>query len=181
MSRYPTYLLDRAKLADAHTYAVAAKHGAYEALRKILKDGITPAQVIQAVKDSGLRGRGGAGFPTGMKWGFMPDPAKDSRPRYLALNADESEPGTCKDRVLMELDPHGFLEGCLVAAYAIRAQAVYIYVRGEYRLPYNRVAAAVEEARKQKLVGKNILGSDFSCEVWMHKGAGAYICGEETG
>ncbi len=181
MTKYPTYLLDRAKIADAHTFAVAQKHGAYEALRKILKEGISQTQVIAVVKDSGLRGRGGAGFSTGMKWSFMPDHTKDLRPRYLAINADESEPGTCKDRVIMELDPHGFLEGCLVAAYAIRAQAIYIYVRGEYRHPYNRVAAAVEEARKAGLVGKNILGSDFSCEVFMHKGAGAYICGEETG
>ncbi|MCC6671400.1 MAG: NADH-quinone oxidoreductase subunit F, partial [Planctomycetes bacterium] len=107
MSQHPTYLLDRAKIEGAHTLAVAQKHGAYEALRKILKEGITYAQVIQVVKDSGLRGRGGAGFPTGMKWSFMPDPAKDPRPRYLAVNADESEPGTCKDRVLMEQDPHG--------------------------------------------------------------------------
>jgi NADH-quinone oxidoreductase subunit F len=99
----------------------------------------------------------------------------------LAINADESEPGTCKDRVIMELDPHGFLEGALVSAYAIRAQAIYIYVRGEYRLPYKRVLDAVTEARKAGLLGKNILGSDFSCEVWMHQGAGAYICGEETG
>ncbi|MBK8179947.1 MAG: NADH-quinone oxidoreductase subunit NuoF [Planctomycetes bacterium] len=181
MSQHPTYLLDRAKIEGAHTLAVAQKHGAYEALRKILKEGITYAQVIQVVKDSGLRGRGGAGFPTGMKWSFMPDPAKDPRPRYLAVNADESEPGTCKDRVLMEQDPHGFIEGCLVAAYAIRAQAVYIYVRGEYRHPYNRVFQALAEARKAGLVGKRILGSDFDCEVWMHKGAGAYICGEETG
>ena len=180
-TKYPTYLLDRAKIEGAHTLAVAQKHGAWEALRKILKDGITYAQVIQAVKDSGLRGRGGAGFPTGMKWSFMPDPVKDPRPRYVAINADESEPGTCKDRVIMELDPHGFLEGALVAAYAMRAQVVYVYVRGEYRLPYKRVADAVAEARKAGLIGKNILGSDFSCEVYMHQGAGAYICGEETG
>ena len=181
MSNYPTYLLDRAKITDAHTLAVAQKHGAYEALRKVLKEGISYAEVIRVVKDSGLRGRGGAGFSTGMKWSFMPDPVTDPRPRYLAINADESEPGTCKDRVLMEQDPHGFLEGCLLSAYAIRAKVIYIYVRGEYRAPYNRVLAAIAQARAAGLIGKKILGSDFDCEVWMHKGAGAYICGEETG
>jgi Na+-translocating ferredoxin:NAD+ oxidoreductase RnfC subunit len=99
------------------------------------------------VKDSGLRGRGGAGFPTGLKWSFMPDPQKDPRPRYLAVNADESEPGTCKDRVLMEEDPHGLVEGILIACYAMRVSTAYVYVRGEYRLPHDRVAAAIAEAR----------------------------------
>ena len=117
------------------------------------------------VKESGLRGRGGAGFPTGLKWSFMPDHTKDERPRYLAVNADESEPGTCKDRVLMEQDPHGLIEGCLVAAYAMRIGAVYIYVRGEYRLSYDRLVRAIEEARADGLVGERILGSEFSCEI----------------
>jgi NADH-quinone oxidoreductase subunit F len=181
MKTYPSYLLDRCRLPDAHTLAVYRSHAGYEALAKILREPLSPEQVIQLVKDSGLRGRGGAGFPTGLKWSFMPDPAKDSRPRYLAVNADESEPGTCKDRVLMERDPHGLIEGSLIAAYAMRAKAIYIYVRGEYRLSYDRLQAALDEARRANLIGERILGSDFSCEVWMHKGAGAYICGEETG
>ena len=181
MKQYPTYLLDRARLDDSHTLDVYRAHEGYTALETVLKQPLTPEEVIGVVKESGLRGRGGAGFPTGLKWSFMPDVTKDSRPRYLAVNADESEPGTCKDRVLMTEDPHGLVEGALIAAYAMRAEAVYIYVRGEYRLPYDRVQAAIDEARAANLVGKHILGSDFSCEVWMHKGAGAYICGEETG
>jgi NADH-quinone oxidoreductase subunit F len=181
MKHFDTWLLDRARLDGSHKLDAFKKLGGYRAFETMLKKGTTPAQVIDEMKKSGLRGRGGAGFPTGMKWSFMPDPAKDPRPRYLAINADESEPGTCKDRVLMERDPHGLIEGCLVAAYAIRAQAVYIYVRGEYRLSYDRVHAAIAEARAARLVGKNILGTDFSCEIHMHKGAGAYICGEETG
>jgi NADH-quinone oxidoreductase subunit F len=178
---FETYLLSRCKIDGAHTLSGYQEHDGYKALRKILTTPLSYADVIEEVKASGLRGRGGAGFPTGLKWSFMPDPEKDPRPRYLAVNADESEPGTCKDRVLMERDPHGLVEGSLIAAYAMRAQAVYIYVRGEYRLAYNRVAAAVEEARAANLVGQNILGTDYSCEVYMHKGAGAYICGEETG
>ena len=178
---HPTYLLDRAAADDSHTLAAYRKAGGYAVLEKVLKTPIEPAEVTAIVKESGLRGRGGAGFPTGLKWSFMPDPERDPRPRYLAVNADESEPGTCKDRVLMREDPHGLIEGCLIAAWAMKLEAVYIYVRGEYRLPYDRVQAAIDEARGANLVGKNILGTDFSCEIWMHKGAGAYICGEETG
>ncbi|MDA1263713.1 MAG: NADH-quinone oxidoreductase subunit NuoF [Planctomycetota bacterium] len=180
MSQFPTYLLDHAAREDSHTLKVYREHGGYTALEKALKL-MTPEAVIDEVKASGLRGRGGAGFPTGLKWSFMPDPEKDKRPRYVAINADESEPGTCKDRVLMREDPHGLVEGTLIAAYAMRCEAAYIYVRGEYRLPYDRVQAAIDEARAAGLVGQNILGSDFSCELHMHKGAGAYICGEETG
>ena len=175
------YLLTRAEQADSHTLEVYRKTGGYQALEKVVKGNMPPADVVEEVKKSGLRGRGGAGFPTGLKWSFMPDPEKDPRTRYLAVNADESEPGTCKDRVLMREDPHGLVEGCLIAAWAMRLDAVYIYVRGEYRLPYDRVQAAVDEARAAGLVGENILGTDFSCEIHMHKGAGAYICGEETG
>ena len=179
MSR-ETYLLDRCELEDSHTLDVYKASGGYTALEKALKS-MTPTEVIEEVKASGLRGRGGAGFPTGLKWSFMPDPAKDTRRRYVAINADESEPGTCKDRMLMREDPHGVLEGALIAAYAMRCEAVYIYVRGEYRHPYDRMQAAIDEARAVSLVGERILGTDFSCEVHMHKGAGAYICGEETG
>jgi NADH-quinone oxidoreductase subunit F len=181
MKEFETYLLARGRIEGATGLAVARKHGAYEALEKVLREPLSQTDVIAKVKDSGLRGRGGAGFPTGLKWSFMPDHEKDPRPRYLAVNADESEPGTCKDRVLMEKDPHGLIEGSLIGAYAMRAQAVYIYVRGEYRTSYDRLQAAIDEARAANLIGKNILGSDFSCEVHMHKGAGAYICGEETG
>lgn len=181
MSKYPTYLLDRAKLDDSHTLEVARANGAYQALEKVLKTPLERADVTGEVKNAGLRGRGGAGFPTGLKWTFMPDPEKDPRRRYMAVNGDESEPGTCKDRVLLREDPHGLIEGCMIAAYAMQLEAVYVYLRGEYRLPYRRMQAAVDEARAAGLVGKNIMGTDFSCELHMHMGAGAYICGEESG
>jgi NADH-quinone oxidoreductase subunit F len=175
------YLTSRVGLPGSHTLPVYRANGGYAALAQVLTGGFTPAQVIQLVKDSGLRGRGGAGFATGLKWSFMPDPEKDPRPRYLAVNADESEPGTCKDRVLMEQDPHGLVEGILIACFAMRVRTAYVYVRGEYRKSYDRVAAAIAEARAAGLVGAKILGTGFACDIWMHKGAGAYICGEETG
>jgi len=181
VNKHPSYLLDRTTLDGSHTLDVYRRNGGYEALETILKEGHSPEQVIDLVKNSGLRGRGGAGFPTGLKWSFMPDARKDKRARYLAVNADESEPGTCKDRVLMEEDPHGLIEGILIACYAMRIRTSYVYVRGEYRFPYDRVAAAIEEARAAGIVGDGVLGSTFSCDIWMHKGAGAYICGEETG
>ena len=178
---HETYLLDRSKLANSHTLEVARADGAYAALRKVFESSMSPESVVEEVKKSGLRGRGGAGFPTGLKWSFMPNHESDSRTRYMALNADESEPGTCKDRILMREDPHCLIEGCLSAAFAMRLDAVYIYVRGEYRLPYDRMQSALDEAREAGIVGDNILGSGYSCEIHMHKGAGAYICGEETG
>jgi NADH-quinone oxidoreductase subunit F len=178
---HETYLLDRSKLADSHTLEVARADGAYGALQKVFESSMSPESVVGEVKKSGLRGRGGAGFPTGLKWSFMPNHESDNRTRYMAVNADESEPGTCKDRILMREDPHCLIEGCLIAAFAMRLDAVYIYVRGEYRLPYDRMQAALDEARAAGIVGDNILGSGYSCEIHMHKGAGAYICGEETG
>ncbi|HIF39547.1 MAG TPA: NADH-quinone oxidoreductase subunit NuoF [Planctomycetes bacterium] len=181
MTSHETYLLNRAKLADSHTLEVARADGAYGALRKVFETSMSPEDVVEEVKKSGLRGRGGAGFPTGLKWSFMPNHESDSRTRYMAVNADESEPGTCKDRVLLREDPHCLIEGCLIAAFAMRLDAVYVYVRGEYRLPYDRMQAALDEARAAGILGDNILGSGFSCEIHMHKGAGAYICGEETG
>jgi NADH-quinone oxidoreductase subunit F len=181
VKEFPTYLLANARTPGAHALATYRERGGYRALEKVLKTPIPPAQVIADVKASGLRGRGGAGFPTGLKWSFMPDPAKDPRPRYLAVNADESEPGTCKDRVLMERDPHGLLEGVLIAAYAMRVGVAYVYVRGEYRKSYARLSAAIEEARAANLIGTKILGAEFTCEIHLHRGAGAYICGEETG
>jgi NADH-quinone oxidoreductase subunit F len=139
---------------------------------------MTPEQVIEEVKRSALRGRGGAGFSTGMKWSFVP---RDSpKPKYVIANADESEPGTCKDRVLMEKDPHAVIEGILLAAYAVDAHLAFIYIRGEYWYLKERLERAIEEAREHGFVGANILGSGFSCEIIVHPGAGAYICGEET-
>ncbi len=152
-------------------------HGGYQALEKALRE-MTPDQVTEQVIQSGLRGRGGAGFPCGKKWTFVPK--KTDKPKYIAVNADESEPGTCKDRQIMERDPHQMLEGTLLAAYAIGASAAYVYIRGEYPHSIRAVEQAIEEARAARLVGRNILGTGFSCEIWVHPGAGAYICGEET-
>jgi NADH-quinone oxidoreductase subunit F len=163
-------------VAGSATLSVYEQRGGYQSLRKALK--LPPESVADEVKKSGLRGRGGAGFPTGMKWGFMP---KDSpKPRYLIVNADESEPGTFKDRLLMEEDPHLCLEGFLISAHAIRAKTVFVYVRGEFVKPYRMMQKAIDEARGKGYVGKNLLGSGVDCEVVMHRGAGAYICGEET-
>jgi NADH-quinone oxidoreductase subunit F len=148
----------------------------YEALKKAV--GMTAEQVQQEVLKSNLRGRGGAGFPTGRKWGFVPK--NTGKPVYLACNADESEPGTFKDRQIMEMVPHLLVEGCLIACRAIGANTAYIYCRGEYPLSIKALEQAVEEARAANLLGKNILGSGWDCEVWVHGGAGAYICGEET-
>ncbi|MGN6613115.1 MAG: NADH-quinone oxidoreductase subunit NuoF [Angustibacter sp.] len=151
-------------------------HDGYRALRKAL--GMAQSDVIQAVKDSGLRGRGGAGFPTGMKWGFLPPP--DGGPRYLVVNADESEPGTCKDIPLMMATPQFLIEGVVITSYAIGCNHAFIYVRGEVVHVYRRLMRAVEEAYAKGYLGKNILGSGFDLDVTVHAGAGAYICGEET-
>jgi NADH-quinone oxidoreductase subunit F len=148
----------------------------YTALRKALA--AHPDQLIQLVKDSGLRGRGGAGFPTGMKWGFIPQ--NDGKPHYLVINADEGEPGTCKDVPLMMADPHSLVEGIVITAYAIRSNFAAIYVRGEALHCIRRLHAAVQEAYQAGYLGKDILGSGFDLEVVVHAGAGAYICGEET-
>jgi NADH-quinone oxidoreductase subunit F len=170
-------LLARFKSENSNTLKVAREFGAYDALKKVLNS-MTPDGVIEEVKKSALRGRGGAGFPTGMKWSFVP---KDSpKPKYVVCNADESEPGTFKDRYLMERDPHMLIEGMLIAAYALGSKATYIYTRGEYRYLIDIMDRAIEEAREAGFVGDKILGSDFSCEVYTHTGAGAYICGEET-
>ncbi|MGH7231364.1 MAG: NADH-quinone oxidoreductase subunit NuoF [Nitrospiraceae bacterium] len=151
--------------------------GGYTALKKILGK-VSQADVIETVKKSGLRGRGGAGFPTGMKWGFIP---KDHPgPKYLCCNADESEPGTFKDRQLIERDPHQLLEGIAITCYAIGAETGYIYIRGEFVLGASILERAIAEARAAGYVGRNILGSGVNVEIWVHRGAGAYICGEET-
>jgi NADH-quinone oxidoreductase subunit F len=148
----------------------------YEGLRKAL--GMTREAVIEEVKESGLRGRGGAGFPTGIKWSFMPK--EKTGPQYLCCNADESEPGTFKDRELLRWTPHQLIEGCLIGAYAIQADHVFIYCRGEFFEAVQVLARAVEEAYAAGLIGKNILGSGVDIEITVHSGAGAYICGEET-
>jgi NADH-quinone oxidoreductase subunit F len=136
--------------------------------------------IIQEMKDSGLRGRGGAGFPTGMKWSFMPKEPNPNRPGFLVINADESEPGSCKDREIIRHDPHKLIEGALVAGFAMGARAAYIYIRGEYIREAETMFAAVQEAYDAGLVGKNAAGSGYDFDVFVHRGAGAYICGEET-
>lgn len=150
--------------------------GGYEMLAKALK--MQPQQIIDEVKASGLRGRGGAGFPTGTKWGFLP---KNNEPRYLLCNADEGEPGTFKDRMMMERAPHQLIEGMIISAFAIGSKKSYIYVRGEYNFPIECLQKALAEAYQAGLLGKNILGSGFDHDMDVYAGAGAYICGEETG
>jgi NADH-quinone oxidoreductase subunit F len=152
------------------------ERGGYVALKKALA--MSPEQITQVVKDSGLRGRGGAGFPTGLKWSFMP---KDDRPRYLACNADESEPGTFKDREVMRWTPHQLIEGMIICSYAIQAQHAYIYIRGEFVDVVRVLNAAVVEAYERGYLGKNILDSGYDLDLTVHLGAGAYIAGEETG
>jgi NADH-quinone oxidoreductase subunit F len=161
---------------DSFTLEGYRRSGGYQALPKAL--GMDPDAVIQMVKDSGLRGRGGAGFPTGVKWGFIPQ--GDDKPHYLVVNADESEPGTCKDIPLMLAVPQALVEGAIIAAYAIRAKRAFIYVRGEVLHVLRRVHHAVAEAYEAGYLGENILGSGFSLDVTVHAGAGAYECGEET-
>src|SRR5207248_46980 len=136
-------------------------------------------EIVNEVKTSGLRGRGGAGFPTGVKWGFIKP--NETKPVYLICNADESEPGTFKDRYIIHQDPHQLLEGILISAYATNAHSVYIYIRGEFPEGAKILERAIEEARAKNFLGKNVLGSGFDCEIYIHRGAGAYICGEETG
>jgi NADH-quinone oxidoreductase subunit F len=150
--------------------------GGYQALRKALQQ--QPDALIEAVKDSGLRGRGGAGFPTGMKWGFIPQ--GDGKPHYLVVNADESEPGTCKDIPLMMASPHTLIEGAIISSFAIRANHAFIYVRGEVLHVVRRLQRAVQEAYLAGYLGKDILGTGFDLDLVVHAGAGAYICGEET-
>jgi NADH-quinone oxidoreductase subunit F len=164
-------------IKNSRTLEVYRKHDGYLALEKALKQ-MTPDQVIEEVKKSNLRGRGGAGFPAGVKWSFVP---KDtSKPKYILCNADESEPGTCKDRPLMEFDPHQLIEGIVIAGRAVNAHQGYIYIRGEYRYVMEILDAALAEAYTAGLLGKNILGSGFDFDLWTHTGAGAYECGEES-
>jgi NADH-quinone oxidoreductase subunit F len=158
------------------TLATYERHGGYDALRAAIR--MSPQDVVTAVKDSGLRGRGGAGFPTGLKWSFLPKP--DGTPRYLVVNADESEPGTCKDVPLMMATPQFLIEGAIITSYAIRAARAFIYVRGEVVHGHRRLLRAVAEAKAAGYLGTDILGSGYDLEIVVHAGAGAYICGEET-
>jgi NADH-quinone oxidoreductase subunit F len=155
----------------------ARKRGAWDGTKALIERGHDA--IIEEMKKSGLRGRGGAGFPTGLKWSFMPKEVKD-RPHYLIVNADESEPGTCKDRDIMRHDPHLLVEGCLIAGFAMRANAGYIYVRGEFYNEAQNLMAAIREAYDAGLLGKNACGSGWDFDLYVHRGAGAYICGEET-
>ena len=157
--------------------AGARKRGDWSNTRELLKN--TPDEIVELVKASGLRGRGGAGFSTGLKWSFMPKEVTD-RPHYLIVNADESEPGTCKDREIMRNDPHKLVEGCLIGGYAIRACAAFIYIRGEFYNEAQKLQTAIDEAYDAGLIGKNACGSGYDFDVVLHRGAGAYICGEET-
>ena len=168
MSHYPL---------DSHALATYEATGGYSALRKVLGDpGVTPAEITEDIKASMLRGRGGAGFPAGVKWSFL----APARPSYLVVNADESEPGTFKDRQLMERDPHQMIEGVIISSYATEVNHAFVYVRGEYPKATRRVEAAVEEAYRAGYLGQDILGSGYDLELTVHLGAGAYICGEET-
>jgi NADH-quinone oxidoreductase subunit F len=170
-------LLEHIDVPGINTLSVYRSKGGYSALEKALKN-MTPEQVVEEVKTSGLRGRGGAGFPTGMKWSFLAKPA--GVPRYLVCNADESEPGTFKDRYLMEYIPHLLIEGMITSSYALGARTSYIYIRGEYFYVAKILEKAIEEAYEAGLLGKNIFNSGFDHDCYVQVGGGAYICGEET-
>jgi NADH-quinone oxidoreductase subunit F len=163
-------------IPDYHNIDVYMKHGGYNALKKAL--GMTPEAIIDEVKKSNLRGRGGACFPTGLKWSFMPQ--KSDKPKYLCLNGDESEPASFKDREIFEKNPHQFIEGTLIACWAMGITTAYVYIRGEYYAWIEMLQKAVDDAYKKGMIGKNIAGSKYSVDMYIHRGAGAYICGEET-
>lgn len=170
-------LLANAHIPGIRTYDVYRREGGYRSVEKALKS-MTSDAVVEEVKKSGLRGRGGAGFPAGMKWSFIAKP--EGVPRHLVCNADESEPGTFKDRYLMEFIPHLLIEGMVVSSFALGSNVSYIYIRGEYAWIVDILEEAINEAKANGFLGKNILGSGFDCEIYVHRGAGAYICGEET-
>ncbi|PIP01485.1 MAG: NADH-quinone oxidoreductase subunit F [Zetaproteobacteria bacterium CG12_big_fil_rev_8_21_14_0_65_54_13] len=168
---------DRINIPDVNTLAVAREHGAYEFLPTVLKT-FEPAKIVDEMKASGLRGRGGAGFPTGLKWSFVP--RNTGKPTYLLCNADEGEPGTFKDRDIMRFDPHLLIEGMIMAGFALNVHDAYIYIRGEFLHEASVMNEAIREAYAANLLGENILGSNYSMHLTVHRGAGAYICGEET-
>ncbi len=164
-------------IKDSHKIEVYLEHDGYRSVRKALKE-MKPAEVLAEVKAANLRGRGGAGFPAGVKWGFVPQ--NIDKPKYLCVNADEGEPGTIKDRYIMTHNPHLLLEGIILASYAVGIRAAYIYIRGEYEIIAQRLEKSIEEAESRGYLGDNILDSGFNCHVYVHRGAGAYVCGEET-
>ena len=172
------YLTKNFKKPKSQTLDTYLKNGGYKAAQKALKK-MKPLEIIEEVKKSGLRGRGGAGFPTGLKWSFMPQGNKT--PKYIGCNADESEPGTFKDRQILESEPHQLIEGLVIGAYAMGVKACYIYIRGEYVEQARTLQKAIDEAYKKNYLGENIFKSGFECDIYVHRGAGAYICGEETG
>jgi NADH-quinone oxidoreductase subunit F len=165
--------LDIEDIADFEVYL---RHGGYEALRIAVTER-TPADIVQTVKDAGLRGRGGAGFPTGVKWGFLP---KGVYPRYLLCNCDESEPGTFNNHQIIDRNPHQLIEGIAISAYAIEAHTAYIYIRGEFAAAARRLERAIAQAYERGFLGRNIFGKGYDLDIYVHRGAGAYICGEET-
>ncbi|MEO6949088.1 MAG: NADH-quinone oxidoreductase subunit NuoF, partial [Ginsengibacter sp.] len=169
-------LLKNIDVEGIRNYDVYRREGGYQSVEKALK--MQQGDIVEEVKKSGLRGRGGAGFPTGLKWSFLAKP--DGIPRHLVVNADESEPGTFKDRYLMEFIPHLLIEGMIVSSFALGSNVSYIYIRGEYDWVCDILDHAIVEAKANGFLGKNILGSGFDCEIYTHRGAGAYICGEET-
>ncbi len=169
-------LLKNMHTPDQHKIDVALKGGAYEGLKKTFS--MTPDEIIEEMKASGIRGRGGAGFPAGLKWSFIPKVSEN--PKYVCCNADEGEPGTFKDRQIIDNDPHLLLEGMVIAGYAIGAKAGYIYIRGEFVFGADLLEEAIKEAYEKGFLGKNILGKGFDHDIYVHRGAGAYICGEET-
>lgn len=169
-------LLDKVNFPGIKGYEVYRRQGGYQSVEKALK--MQTGDIVEELKKSGLRGRGGAGFPTGMKWSFLAKP--EGVPRYLVCNADESEPGTFKDRFLMEYIPHLLIEGMVVSSFALGSTVSYIYIRGEYAWVADILQEAIDEAKQNGFLGKNILGSGFDCEIYIYRGAGAYICGEET-
>src|ERR1700682_6257904 len=168
-------ILRNQSIPDISDLDVYERNGGYAALKKAMS--MTPDQVTDAVKASGLKGRGGAGFPTGLKWSFLP---KGMFPRYLVVNADESEPGTFKDREIMEKNPHQFIEGVIISSYAIQCNHAFIYIRGEYPVAARILEDAIAAAQARAYAGDKILGSEYNLQITVHRGAGAYICGEET-
>jgi len=171
------FLLRNVGVLNSHEIDVYIERGGYQALAKALKES-EPRELVNLVRESGLRGRGGAGFPAGVKWSFLP---KGVYPRYLVCNADEGEPGTFKDRVLIEYDPHGLIEGIIISSYACEVEHAFIYIRGEYAFGAERLEKTVAQAYERGYLGQNILGSGYGLELTVHRGAGSYVCGEETG
>lgn len=177
MGQHRQVLLEHIHQKDQHTLLGYESRGGYQAIKKALS--MDPTAVIEEVKKSGIRGRGGAGFPAGQKWSFVP--RNTGKPTYVVCNADESEPGTFKDRLLLERTPHSIIEGMMIAAWSVQSHWMCVYIRGEYAYPYTQLKRAVEECYAKGYLGENIFGSGYSLDLVVHRGAGAYICGEETG